>query len=394
MQILEVGTNATLQKEFLMLPVQLYKGNPYWIRPLDKDVAEVFDPQKNKSFKDGECIRWVVQDPSGRTVGRVAAFVNHKTATKDNDQPTGGMGFFECVEDEAVAFLMFEACKKWLLARGMEAMDGPINFGERDQHWGLLIEGYDQEPLYGMGYHFPYYKDFFEKFGFMEYFKQLTFSVPIEKERCLAGMHPAVLDRAERIYNTPGYEFRHIEKTKLPQYAEDFRLVYNKAWAGHLGVGDMTQEKAAAVIQRMKPILDEKLMWFGYYNNEPVAFFIMLPELNQVFKHMNGKLDWLGKLKFLYHKVLKTNTKAFGVIFGVTPEYQSKGVESAIAIAFTKLGFHPDFQYKDLELNWVGDFNVKMLRFSKMLGGVANKKHATYRYLFDRTKEFKRHRII
>jgi hypothetical protein len=154
MQILEVSNDPQRQREFLMLPVRLYKGNPYWIRPLDKDVEDTFNPEKNKNFKYGACIRWIAIDDSGQTVGRVAAFINQNTVHKGNDQPTGGMGFFECIEDEKVAFGLFDSCKRWLVERGMEAMDGPINFGERDRFWGVLIHGFDKEPFVWHGVSF------------------------------------------------------------------------------------------------------------------------------------------------------------------------------------------------------------------------------------------------
>ena len=71
-----------------------------------------------------------------------------------------------------------------------------------------------------------------------------------------------------------------------------------------------------------KPIMEPELMWFGFFEGEPVAFFIMIPDLNQIFKYVGGKMDWKGKLIFLYHKLRKTNRKARGVIFGVIPEFQ------------------------------------------------------------------------
>jgi hypothetical protein len=131
-----------------MLPVRLYKTTPAWIRPLDKDIESVFDPATNKTFRHGQCKRWILQDDAGVTIGRVAAFVNEKTVLKGNDQPTGGMGFFECINDRNAAFMLFEQCRTWLQQRGMEAMDGPINFGNRDRWWGLLVEGFDKEPNY------------------------------------------------------------------------------------------------------------------------------------------------------------------------------------------------------------------------------------------------------
>ncbi len=394
MRLVEVGTDSYLRSEFLQLPIRIYRNNPYWIRPLDQDIEAIFDPEKNKFFKHGECIRWLVQDNSNQTVGRVAAFINTKTIDKGNEQPTGGMGFFECANNAKVAQLLFDACRTWLTERNMEAMDGPINFGERDSHWGLLIEGYDKEPNYGMDYHMPYYRAFFEDYGFKTYFEQYTYYLPMREAEVRPLLHPAVFARAERIYATPGYDFRHVKKDNLEKFAEDFRVIYNKAWAFNLGTADMTVEQSRALMQRMKPILEEELMWFGYYEDQPMSFFIMLPELNQIFKHVNGKLDWIGKLKFLYHKLMKTNHRAFGVIFGVIPEFQKKGIESAISLAYSKVCWRPGYQYTHLELNWIGDFNPKMNNFAKMLGGVVDKKHSTYRYLFDQTREFKRHVVL
>ncbi len=140
MQMHEVRTEAD-KRAFLELPVTVYANDPNWIRPLDKDVEEVFDVAKNKFFKQGECERWLLKDSNGKVIGRIAAFTNKKYK---NEQPTGGIGFFECINDQEAADFMFDHCKKWLEARGMEAMDGPINFGERDRWWGLLVKGFPE----------------------------------------------------------------------------------------------------------------------------------------------------------------------------------------------------------------------------------------------------------
>src|SRR5882757_7770520 len=105
--IIKEVISAADQKEFLLLPLRLYKNSPQWIRPLDKDIEGVFDPEKNKSFRTGECIRWILKNESSETIGRVAAFFDKKIATKGNDQPTGGLGLFECVNDQHAAFLLF-----------------------------------------------------------------------------------------------------------------------------------------------------------------------------------------------------------------------------------------------------------------------------------------------
>ncbi len=387
MEITEV-TDILSIKEFLKLPVRLYKNDPNWIRPMDHDIESVFDPKQNKLFRHGECTRWILKDKDGITIGRVAAFINKKTVNKDNDQPTGGMGFFECINDKDAAFTLFDQCKKWLQDRGVEAMDGPINFGARDRWWGLLVDGF-AEPNYCVPYNPPYYIELFEAYGFKLYFKQFTFSRKVK-----APLDVKFQEKAERIKRDPNYEFRHIEKKHLAKYAEDFRYVYNKAWAKHLGVREMHKEQALNIMKQLKPILDERIIWFGYYNNEPIAFYINLPELNQIFKHLNGKLDLIGKLKFLWYQKFTPVKKMFGVSFGVIPEFQRKGVEGALVISVTSFVWTKNCPYEDLEMNWIGDFNPKMIHVCESIGGKVSKTHVTYRKLFDETKEFKRMPIM
>jgi hypothetical protein len=144
----------------------------------------------------------------------------------------------------------------------------------------------------------------------------------------------------------------------------------------------------------MRPIMDLKLLYFGFYKGEPIAFFLSLPEINQVFKKLNGKLNLIGKLKFLWHMWRKTNTKAFGILFGVAPEHQGMGVDGAIVMAAQKVLQVTYVRYKDYEMNWIGDFNPRMINVVEQVGGVLAKRHATYRKLFDETKPFKRSPIL
>src|SRR5436189_3919338 len=129
MQLLPVTDKITAQ-QFLQVAVELHKNEPNWIRPLDKDINEVFDKEKNKAFRFGETIRWILKDDEGKLIGRIAAFINSKYKNKGDDVPVGGIGFFECINDQDAADLLFDNAKHWLIQHGMEAMDGPINFGE------------------------------------------------------------------------------------------------------------------------------------------------------------------------------------------------------------------------------------------------------------------------
>jgi len=164
MKLFEVNDKKT-KKEFLDVARVLYKDDDVWVCPPDKTIDGIFDPDKNVFFNHGEACRWILKDDQGMLIGRVAAFINNKKAF-NFDPPTAGMGFFECINDNDAAFMLFDKCKEWLSERKIEAMDGPINFGENDNFWGLLVEGFTH-PSYGMNYNFPYYKDLFEAYGFI-----------------------------------------------------------------------------------------------------------------------------------------------------------------------------------------------------------------------------------
>ena len=160
--LVEVNDQKTIQT-FLDFPAQLYREEKKWVRPLDEDIEKVFDRSQNKKFRNGDAKRWILKDEKGQVVGRVAAFYDEASARK-NKQPSGGMGFFDCINHTDAACMLFDACREGLNEKGLEAMDGPVNFGERDSFWGCLVDGF-HEPLYNMPYHFPYYQELFVAYG-------------------------------------------------------------------------------------------------------------------------------------------------------------------------------------------------------------------------------------
>ncbi len=384
---LEVVSTPHQVREFLDLPKRIYAGNRHWVCPLDVDIESRFDPSKNELFADGEAIRWIARDQTGRVVGRIAAFYNRELAVL-NEQPTGGCGFFECIDDQALANRLFDAARQWLADRGMEAMDGPVNFGDRDQWWGLLVEGYELQPLYANPYNPPYYKELFENYGFKNYFNQHTYLRNLR-----AGeFSQSVYDRVKRLEETPGYRFEYIGDRDLEQVADDFRLIYNKAWAMFPGVKPIDRDHAQRLMQTIKPIIDRKLIYFAYFNDEPIGFFIMVPDLNRIIGRFNGKLNLINKIRLiLMLKFTKKADRVFAIIFGVAPEFHGKGIESGMMYAFEQTISRGEVDYKTLELAWMGDFNPVMMRMvENYCCAQKHKMHTTYRYLFDRTKEFKR----
>lgn len=384
MTVKEVCTKGDV-RQFLELPKRIYKDDPNWIQPLTKDIEEVFDPKKNKFFKKGVCKRWLLFSDHNECIGRVATFVNRKY---NQSQPTGGIGFFEIIENKKAAFYLLDHCKNWLGKQGMEAMDGPINFGERDRWWGLLTKGY-HEPLYRMNYNPPYYVSFFEEYGFEVYFNQLCFGMDVN-----LNLQDKFFRAHKRHVKNPDISVDNIKKNNLEKYAKDFTYIYNKAWAGHKQGGKTMDERVAIkLFNSMKPVLDEQLCWMAYDKNEPVACWINLPDLNFYFKRLHGKFNLLSKLKFLWLKKTKPCPKFTGIVFGVIPKWQKSGIDYYMIVEGAQK-LVPNTAYKNYEMQWIGDFNPKMVNIAHSLGAEVTRELATYRYLFDREKEFKRHPIL
>jgi hypothetical protein len=399
MQITEVN-NASLAKEFIQVNVELNKNNPAYIRPLDKDINEVFDEKKNKAYRLGEATRWVLKDDSGKLIGRIAAFINKKYKNKGDDGPVGGIGFFDCINDQAAADMLFDVAKHWLLQKGMEAMDGPVNFGERDRWWGLVVKGNEKPPLYCLNFNPSYYVTLFETYGFKNFYNQVCFGMPVNTR-----IQEKFYTRHAECNKDANYSARHIKKNELEKYAEDFTTVYNKAWAGHGGLKALDKKVVLKMFQSMKPVMDERINWFAYYKNEPIAIWINLPDLNQWFKHLNGKFDLFHKLKFLWTKATKRCDKFTGLVFGIVPEFQGKGVDAYMIVegcrviqnlTITEKGEYVVGKciYDEYEMQWIGAFNPKMINVAENLTPNKSRILTTYRYNFDRTKEFKPHPIL
>lgn len=388
MKLLPVKDKATI-RQFLDVPAFIHQNNPEWIRPLDKDIEEVFDKDKNKLFrqKENECERWILSDDEGKIIGRIAVFVNKKYKNLGDEQPTGGIGFFECIHDQQAADFMLDYAKEWLQKRGMEAMDGPVNFGERDRWWGLVVEGF-HEPLYGMNYNPPYYQQLFENYGFQLFFNQVCFAMSVQEQ-----VDKKFYERHATFASNADFHSEHLRKNNLDKYAQDFCTVYNKAWAGHGGNKTLELRQAKKIMQSMKPVIDEHIVWFIYHKNEPIGCWLNLPDLNQWFKHLHGKFGFFQKLKFLWIKKFGKCNRFVGLVFGIVPEFQGTGADSYIIIEAAKV-IQPEAKYDNYEMQWIGDFNPKMINIAEKLGTYRSRRLVTYRYLFDRTKGFKRHPVV
>jgi GNAT superfamily N-acetyltransferase len=379
MRIQEVNSQKDIQA-FHQLPFKIYKNDPNWIPHLRQDVEKIFDPKKNKIWRKGKAKRWILLNDANEVVGRIAAWMNGNS----KEHPSG-CGFFESINDKNVAFKLFDTAKEWLLSKGATQMDGPINFGENHQYWGLIIENFNEPPYYLQNYNPEYYVNFFVEYGFQIYFKQEIFFRKITDP-----LQEKFTERAEQLKNDPLFKVGSIDMSRFESYAEEFRTIYNRAWANRQsGFSEMSKSQAISIFKGLKPVVDPTIAYFAYYDNRPIGMYIQLPEINQIFRHVHGNLNWWGKLKFLYHKKKKTVNRCFGMVFGIDPDFQGRGVEGII-FQYMADTTQKEGHYKDLVITWIGDFNPKMISIVKGLGAQKFREMATYRYLFDRTAEFKR----
>lgn len=388
MQIFEVN-EAKTANEFIEVNILMNRNSKFYIRTLDNEIHDVFDEQKNKNFKYGAAKRWILKDEQGKLIGRIAAFVHTKYINKGTDYKTGGIGFFESINNQDAANMLFNTAKIWLQSQNMEAMDGPINFGERDKWWGLMVEGFNEEPVYGMPFNPSYYQTLFENYGFKNYYNQYWYKMLIDEP-----LTTKFKERFDKFNNKPGYEAKHISLKNLEKHAEEFATVYNAAWAQHGEAKEVTKEQILKLFKTLKPIIDERVIWFAYFKGEPIAMFINVPDINQYFKHFNGKLNLLNKLKLVWLKKTGACKRLTGLAFGVIPKYQALGVDSYLIQACANVLQNKNW-YINYEMGWAGDWNPKMINIYKSLGGTQNRRMVTYRYIFDQKKHpFERHPMM
>ncbi len=382
MKIVRVDTRKT-ERSFINFPRELYRNDPNFVIQFDNEVRKAFDRRINPYFQHGDVQRWIAVNDSGKTVGRIAAFYDRDKDEADYVR-SGGCGFFESVDDRQVAFSLFDTAKDWLMEHGYQAMTGPINFGENDTNWGCLVQGF-VPPAIGMTYNFTYYRKLFEDYGFRLYYRQLSFQLDLDKP-----FPERFWKIAEWINKRKGYSYQPFDMNNVNKFVDDAVSIYNNAWRQLRE--DFTPMDPASLhdeLRKIRAIMDPELIWFAYFNGEPISFFMFLPDANQIFRHLNGKLHLFNKLRFLNYMRKKTITRARGTAAGVIPKFQNSGVESGIFWQLRKVMDRKP-HYKYFELSWVGDFNPKMIGLYQATGASHTKTHYTYRYLFDREKPYKR----
>ena len=373
------------RQAFFEVPYHIYKDDPHWIPPLQQDLDFIFDEKRNPAFAENSLQRWILKAADGQVCGRIAAFTKGRSV-KNQKYPAGGIGFFECINNHEAAFQLFDQAWEWLEARGAKAMDGPINFGERDRFWGLLVEGFRQ-PSYQENYNPPYYQGLFEAYGFQQYFQQETYEVTsgrVDPERMRK-----IAERATRHSSTTVKTFDYQHKD---QFIADFVKVYNRAWEHFQDFKPLSKKEVEALFKQVKPVIEKDFLIFVYMEGYPAGFIFLLPDVNQIFQYFDGKLGIWEQLKFYWYMKKGVINKLKGVVMGIHPDFQNRGVDAVLIYNVINNVEHSG-RYNRAELSWIGDFNPKMKAAMGKLNAHRSKVHLTYRKLFDPSLPFEPYTI-
>jgi GNAT superfamily N-acetyltransferase len=363
---------AAEERVFLQVPERIYRHDSFWIPALDGDISSVFDVTKNPYFTHGQAARWIIVDKEGEPCGRIAAFINFNRQ-HEADKRLGGIGFFECIDDHIAARTLFGVAINWLVEEHqVNVVDGPVNFGENDKYWGLLIKG-NGPVAYGMNYNPSYYLQLFNSFGFNIQYRQLTNYISLSKP-----LPDRFLKIADRVTRSGRYNFRPIKYKHRQRFISNFVEIYNSAWSSFVNFHPIELSVVEKSLREMRPIMIEELIWFAYVDDKPIGFLVAIPDVNEIIRYSGPKLDTWGKCKFMFYKWVRGFTTVRVVVMGIVPEYQNHGIESALIFhAFNEGRKRPNL--KHVQLSWVGDFNDKMMALHKAMHSVEYTQHATLR---------------
>ncbi|WP_116108768.1 hypothetical protein [Lewinella sp. IMCC34191] len=351
----------------------VYAGNPQYVYPLRGDIEDILS-SKNGAYRSGNLRRWVAYRGK-QPVGRIAAFID-EGRNEQLSLPAGGIGFFESIDDAEVAGLLFTAAEDYLRERGMQAVDGPINFGERDKFWGLLVRGW-YRPIYQETYNPPYYQSFFESHGYQPHEQCLTMRGVVAE---FPGERLGKL--AARVRERYGLYTEQIQANNLRKGAEDFAEAYNAAFNHWPYFKPLTGDDIYPTFQQMKPIMDPHLTCIAY-NKEgrPIGLAGLIPDINCFLGGVNGKLNWLGLPKFLYRlKFQKQPRNCKGIAFGIAQEYQRQGVYPLMVDAMFQSGDrHTSRTYRYVDMATIRGHNKLMVDTCRQMNTEIHRVHVAYR---------------
>jgi GNAT superfamily N-acetyltransferase len=332
------------------------------------DQAKVLNEKKNPFFEHGEIQLFLAEDARGEVVGRVAAIVNGMHLEKYDDG-NAFFGFFECVEDYAVAEALLDTATAWLRERGYTGVRGPTNPSMNDTA-GLLVDGFDREPAILMPYNPPYYVEYLERYGFeraMTMWAYYVHEAYVNKDKLRRGAD-IVMRR------NPELTLRTLDLDRFWEDAAAVRRIYNEAWSQNWGHVPMTEHEFEHLAKDLKQVIEPELVFILEKDGEPVAFSISIPNLNQALKHVpSGRLFPTGLPKLLAYAKLGAVYELRMPLMGVLPEYHGRGFDAVLVDATIQDGIAVG--YDACELSWVLDVNKPLVNSLDKLGAVKDKEY-------------------
>lgn len=359
------------RKQFIDLPYTFYADSDHWIPPLRRDIKARLDLNKNPFFEHGDIQLFLAENPAQEIVGRIGAIVNGMHLQKYEDA-TGFFGFFECVEDNAVAEALLDAAADWLRAQGLTRMRGPANPSLNDTA-GLLVDGFDRDPALLMPYNPPYHEDFLLTYGFERVMTMWAYYV--HKKYAQADK----LRRGAKIvrHRNPGLELRTLDMDRFDEEARAILDIYNDAWSDNWGHVPMTEAEFEHLAADLKQIVDPEMVFILEMEGEPVAFSISLPNINQALKHVSdGRLFPFGLPKLLAYSSFGGIYEVRMPLMGVRTAYQGRAFDTLLVLATVENG--PPNGYDACEMSWVLDTNQRLKNALDDLGGVVDKEYAMF----------------
>ncbi len=365
-------TNEIDKLKFIKFPWKIYKNDPNWVPPLIFDVKNNLDTKKNPFYQHAK-IELFLAYKGSEIVGRIAGIVNDNH-NKFHEDKVGFWGYFDCINDCEVAKSLFDSVKEFLISNGMDTMRGPINLSTNDE-LGLLINSFDKTPYILTLYNPEYYIKLIEDYGFVKakdlYAYQVTDNIINDKKQ---------MDKLERVSNIvlkrENLKIRKVDFSKFNNEVEILHTVYNNAWEKNWGFVPMIRDEFFHIAKMLKAVADPDYIYIAEHKGEPVGFSLTLPDFNQIFKKINGKLFPFGAIKILTGRKKINRIRVFAM--GIVREFQKKGTE-AVFIRDTILnGIKKGVV--ECEISWVVEDNTPMVQTAENLGA---KRYKTYR-LYDK----------
>jgi GNAT superfamily N-acetyltransferase len=364
-------------REFVSLPYRLHAGT-VWIPQLKLERYMFMTRKLNAYFKHGEA-EYFLARRGGRVVGRITAQINH-AFNDHHGRRWGNFGFLEFEDDQEVLDALLAAAEVWLRARGMERMVGPMDFTMNDES-GVLIEGFDREPMIRMPWHPPYFQQRCEEAGLIKAMDLFMWELWFTDR--YSGLMKVIPEIAEQAKSKHGVTIRKMSRLHLRRELDEFAKVYNAAWAKNWDFVPYSKDDLDAYAQELQLVYDKDWFMVAEIDGKTVAVALTIPDINQVQKKMKGRLLPFGWWHFL-NKGRVINRVRVGFL-GVLPEYQHTGVAAALYIEHFDIAERT--RRKGGEMGWILETNKAMNRGMEAMGGRIVKKFRIYERLLEEGAE-------